>query len=86
MVNEGCEVLREGVALKPSDIDVTSIYGYGFPRHQGGPMNYAGSYGLKKMLTNIQTYEQEDPIFWKPSPLLIDLVETGRNFNDLNKN
>ena len=86
MVNEGCEVLREGVALKPSDIDVTSIYGYGFPRHQGGPMNYADSYGLKKMLTNIQTYEQEDPIFWKPSPLLIDLVETGRNFNDLNKN
>ena len=86
MVNEGCEVLRERVALKPSDIDVTSIYGYGFPRHQGGPMNYADTYGLEKMLTNIQTYEKDDPIFWKPSPLLIDLVETGRNFNDLNKN
>jgi len=49
-------------------------------------MNYADTYGLKKMLKNIHTYEQEDPIFWKPSPLLIDLVETGRSFNDLNKN
>ena len=85
MVNEACEVLREGVALKPSDIDVTSIFGYGFPRHRGGPMKYADMYGLDKMLSNIQAYEQEDPIFWKPSPLLVDLVETSRNFDDLNK-
>ena len=85
MVNEGCEVLREGVALKPSDIDVTSIFGYGFPRYRGGPMKYADIYGLDKMLSNIQAYEQEDPIFWKPSPLLVELVETGRNFDDLNK-
>ena len=85
MVNEGCEVLREGVALKPSDIDVTSIFGYGFPRYRGGPMKYADMYGLDKMLSNIQAYEQEDPIFWKPSPLLVELVETGRNFDDLNK-
>ena len=85
MVNEGCEVLREGVALKPSDIDITSIFGYGFPRYRGGPMKYADMYGLDKMLSNIQAYEQEDPIFWKPSPLLVELVETGRNFDDLNK-
>ena len=85
MVNEGCEVLREGIALKPSDIDVTSIFGYGFPRYRGGPMKYADMYGLDKMLSNIQAYEQEDPIFWKPSPLLVELVETSRNFDDLNK-
>ena len=85
MVNEGCEVLREGVALKPSDIDVTSIFGYGFPRYRGGPIKYADMYGLDKMLSNIQAYEQEDPIFWKPSPLLVELVETSRNFDDLNK-
>jgi len=42
-------------------------------------------YGLDKMLSNIQAYEQEDPIFWKPSSLLVDLVETSRNFDDLNK-
>lgn len=85
MVNEGCEVLREGVALKPSDIDVTFVYGYGFPRYRGGPMKYADMYGVQKMLTNIQKYEKEDPVFWKPSKLLTDMVAQGKKFDDLNK-
>jgi 3-hydroxyacyl-CoA dehydrogenase len=53
MVNEACEVLREGVALKPSDIDVTFVHGYGFPRYRGGPMKYADSYGLARLLDDI---------------------------------
>jgi 3-hydroxyacyl-CoA dehydrogenase len=85
MVNEACEVLREAVALKPSDIDVTFVYGYGFPRFRGGPMKYADGYGLDKMLDNIRTYETQDPVFWKPSPLLVELVATGKTFDDLNK-
>ena len=85
MVNEACEVLREGVALKPSDIDVTFVHGYGFPRYRGGPMNYADSYGLARMLDDIRRYGQHDPIFWQASPLLIELVASGQTFNDLNK-
>jgi 3-hydroxyacyl-CoA dehydrogenase len=85
MVNEGCEVLREGVALKPSDIDVTFVFGYGFPRFRGGPMKYADMYGLGKMLDNIRRYQKEDPVFWKPSLLLVDLVDTEKTFDDLNK-
>ena len=84
MVNEACEVLRETVALKPSDIDVTFVQGYGFPRFRGGPMKYADGYGLGKMLDNIRAYETEDPVFWKPSPLLVDLVAAGHTFEDLN--
>lgn len=84
MVNEACEVLREAVALKPSDIDVTFVQGYGFPRFRGGPMKYADGYGLGKMLNNICAYETEDPVFWKPSPLLVDLVTAGHTFEDLN--
>ena len=85
MVNEACEVLREAVALKPSDIDVTFVHGYGFPRFRGGPMKYADGYGLDKMLDNIRAYETQDPVFWKPSPLLVELVATGKTFDDLNK-
>lgn len=84
MVNEACEVLREAVALKPSDIDVTFVQGYGFPRFRGGPMKYADGYGLGKMLDNIRAYETEDPVFWKPSPLLVDLIAAGHTFEDLN--
>jgi len=85
MVNEACEVLREGVALKPSDIDVTFVHGYGFPKYRGGPMKFADSYGLARMLDDIRRYGQHDPIFWQASPLLIELVASGQTFNDLNK-
>ena len=85
MVNEACEVLREGVALKPSDIDVTFVHGYGFPRYRGGPMKYADSYGLARLLDDIGRYGQDDPIFWQASPLLAELVASGQTFNDLNK-
>ena len=85
MVNEACEVLREGVALKPSDIDVTFVHGYGFPRYRGGPMKFADSYGLARMLDDIRRYGQHDPIFWQASPLLVELVASGQTFNDLNK-
>ncbi|MFZ2100914.1 MAG: 3-hydroxyacyl-CoA dehydrogenase family protein, partial [Oricola sp.] len=42
MQAEARAVLAEGIALKPSDIDVTMVHGYGFPRHKGGPMFAAG--------------------------------------------
>ena len=85
MVNEACEVLRESVALKPSDIDVTFVHGYGFPRYRGGPMKYADSYGLDRLLGDIRRYGQDDPIFWQASPLLEELVASEQTFDDLNK-
>ncbi|RWB51021.1 MAG: 3-hydroxyacyl-CoA dehydrogenase, partial [Mesorhizobium sp.] len=41
MINEGANVVHEGIALRPLDVDVTFLYGYGFPRYRGGPMKYA---------------------------------------------
>ncbi|WP_039017170.1 3-hydroxyacyl-CoA dehydrogenase NAD-binding domain-containing protein [Halocynthiibacter namhaensis] len=85
MVNEGAKVLQEGVALRPSDIDVVALYGYGFPRYRGGPMKYADMYGLDNLLADLREFEAEDAHFWKPAQLLVDLVANGRSFEDLNK-
>lgn len=41
LVARGEKLLEEGVALRPGDIDIVYVYGYGFPPHQGGPMWYA---------------------------------------------
>ncbi|PQM55623.1 MAG: 3-hydroxyacyl-CoA dehydrogenase [Rhodobacteraceae bacterium] len=84
MVNEAAEVVREGIALRPSDVDVTKLFGYGFPRYRGGPMQYADTYGLDIMLADLQEFEKEDPIFWKPSSLIEKLVREGNNFDSLN--
>jgi 3-hydroxyacyl-CoA dehydrogenase len=40
-VNEAFKVLEEGIADKPSDIDVIYVYGYGWPDWRGGPMFWA---------------------------------------------
>jgi 3-hydroxyacyl-CoA dehydrogenase len=85
MINEAANVLHQGIAQRPSDIDVVFLSGYGFPRHRGGPMHYADSVGLDRVLADIRSYAQEDPAFWKPSPLLVQLAESGRPFASLNQ-
>ncbi|APA84375.1 enoyl-CoA hydratase/isomerase family protein [Paraburkholderia sprentiae WSM5005] len=84
MINEGANVVHEGIALRPLDVDVTLLYGYGFPRYRGGPMKYADSVGLPTILADIREFAKEDPLFWRPSPLLVDLVERGADFASLN--
>ncbi|MER1940775.1 3-hydroxyacyl-CoA dehydrogenase NAD-binding domain-containing protein [Castellaniella sp. FW104-16D08] len=85
MVNEGANVVHQGIALRPLDVDVVMLYGYGFPRYRGGPLHYADQIGLDKILADIQAFAAEDPHFWKPSPMLLQLVAQGRHFKDLNQ-
>jgi len=85
MINEGAKVVEEGIALRPLDVDVTLLYGYGFPRWRGGPMKYADLQGLDSVLADIRGYEAEDPRSWKPAKLLVDLVERGETFDSLNR-
>ena len=85
MVNEGAKVLEEGIALRPLDIDVTFLFGYGFPRWRGGPMKWADMQGLDKVLADIQEFAKEDALFWQPAALLQKLVAEGKNFDSLNQ-
>lgn len=84
MVNEGSRVIEEGIALRPLDVDVVFLNGYGFPRHRGGPMRYADSIGLPNILQDILDFSKEEPLFWRPSALLQRLVAEGRDFSSLN--
>jgi 3-hydroxyacyl-CoA dehydrogenase len=85
MINEGANVVHQKIALRPLDVDVTFVHGYGFPRYRGGPMQYADTVGLPQVLADIRAFAQEDPLFWQPSPLLVELVERGADFASLNK-
>jgi len=81
MINEGAKILDEGIAVRASDIDVTYVYGYGWPVYRGGPMHYANSLGLDKVLAKIRHYhETTGDDFWAPSPLLVSLAEQGKRF------
>jgi 3-hydroxyacyl-CoA dehydrogenase len=80
LVNEGARILEEGIAIRAGDIDVAWINGYGFPAHQGGPMFWADTYGLEKLLAAIEGFRKEDPHNWSPAPLLVELVKGGKSF------
>lgn len=41
MVNEAALLLEEGIAARPSDVDLVMVHGYGFPSHRGGPLFWA---------------------------------------------
>ena len=71
LVNVGANLLRDGIALRPGDIDIVYIYGYGFPPHHGGPMWYADEIGVPRVLADIRAFG------WEPSPVLTDLAQSG---------
>jgi 3-hydroxyacyl-CoA dehydrogenase len=84
MINEGANVVDQGIALRPLDVDVTLLHGYAFPRWRGGPMKHADTVGLPQVLADIRRFAADDPLFWRPSPLLVRLVERGADFDSLN--
>uniref|UniRef100_A0A8C2AQA5 Peroxisomal bifunctional enzyme n=1 Tax=Cyprinus carpio TaxID=7962 RepID=A0A8C2AQA5_CYPCA len=79
LANEGFRILEDGIAARPEDIDVIYLFGYGFPRHRGGPMFYASMVGLERVLERLEHYHQAHPDVphLEPSPLLKKLVACG---------
>ncbi|ODS91563.1 MAG: 3-hydroxyacyl-CoA dehydrogenase [Comamonas sp. SCN 65-56] len=83
LVNEAARILEEGIANKASDIDVVYIFGYGFPVHRGGPLNYANELGLFNVVQAMQRFARnplDDAAFWQPAPLLAKLAADGKTF------
>ncbi|SED37000.1 3-hydroxyacyl-CoA dehydrogenase NAD-binding domain-containing protein [Bradyrhizobium erythrophlei] len=84
MINEGAKILAEGIAARPSDIDVVWLYGYGWPIYRGGPMFWADTVGLKHIADRLAFYAKEtnDPSL-EPAPLLKKLADEGKTFASL---
>ena len=83
LINEGAKILAEGVALRPSDIDVVWIYGYGFPAYLGGPMFWADRLGLATVYDAMKRLHEEHGEWLEPAPLLQQLAQDGKGFSDL---
>ena len=82
MINEGALILDEGIALRPGDIDVVFVHGYGMGRYRGGPMHYADAVGVKNVYDDVQKYrERYGDLYWTPAPLLEQLAKDGQTFD-----
>ena len=80
LVNEAAAILAEGIASRPGDVNVVWVYGYGFPAFRGGPLRWADSVGLAKIVAEMGEFERLHGAVWKPAPLLAELAASGRSF------
>ena len=80
MANEGLKILGEGIALRAGDIDVAYVHGYGFPRHQGGPMYWAEQRGWGAVHETVQHYHASQGALWAPAPRLVELAARAQAF------
>lgn len=86
MINEGAHILEEGIAMRPGDIDVVWIYGYGWPVWRGGPMFYADQVGLPHIAERLAFYAgRSGDKGLEPAPLLTRLAAEGKGFSSLSQ-
>ena len=83
LINEGADILSEGVAQRAVDIDVVYINGYGFPIWRGGPMHHANAMGLDVVVEKLKKYQEltKNDVY-KPSDMLVKLAETSQRLGD----
>ena len=83
LVNEGADIIEEGVAQRAVDLDVVYINGYGFPIWRGGPMHHANAMGMKEVLNKLNKYHEltKNDTF-KPANLIKKLAEEDGKFGD----
>ena len=85
MINEGIQILDEGIATRAGDCDLIWVNGYGFPASRGGPLHYAEEIGLETVLTEMKKLQQQlgdyGRLWFKPAKLLEKLVESGTSLS-----
>ena len=80
MVNEAAQILDEGIAIRPGDIDVIWALGYGFPRYRGGLCYWAEQVGLDVIVARLRELEAAEGAYWSPSPALVRFAEADKGF------
>ena len=86
LINEGADILSEGVAQRAADIDVVYINGYGFPVWRGGPMHHANAMGIDVVIEKLEKYrELTGNDVYKPSEMLVKLANDNQKLGEAPK-
>jgi 3-hydroxyacyl-CoA dehydrogenase len=82
MINEGAKILEEGIAIRPSDIDVIWVTGYGWPAYRGGPMYYADTVGVGRIRDRLRELQAQHGDAFRPAALLDRMADADQRFAD----
>src|SRR5438874_5505805 len=79
MVNEAARCLDENVVASPEDADYGMILGTGFPAWRGGPLRFAESFGIKKLVEEMEKLARTNEKY-VPCTLLRKHAQNGTKF------
>ena len=80
VVNEGCRIVAEGIVDKPGDLDVSIVFGMGFPPYRGGPIKWADLVGASRIVSRLEGWARQFPSqagFFKPCDYLKKCASSG---------
>ena len=80
MVNEAAHCLEEQIVATPEDVDFAMIMGTGFAPFRGGPLRYADSLGVDKIVGAMEILADGGATQFKPCGLLRRMAATGIKF------
>ena len=61
-------------------MDLSMIYGTGFPPYRGGILRYADSWGIKNVHKKLEELEGKYGARFKPAALITEMTKSGKNF------
>ena len=85
VINECSKIVEEGIAYRPSDVDIAMIFGYNWPVYRGGPMFWADLIGLNNIVQKLEEFASLYGEAFKPSDLLLKLAKENASFASLNR-
>ena len=80
MINEAARCLEEQIVTDPADVDFAMIMGTGFAPFRGGPLRYADSVGIGKILSQMDALVAAGNRNFTPAIVLRNMAGKGQKF------
>jgi len=80
MINEAARCLEEEIAARAADVDFAMIMGTGFAPFRGGPLRYADTAGIGKIVDEMKRLADTGATYFAPSALLERTAAGRRRF------
>ncbi len=80
IINEAARCLEEHIVGTPGEVDLAMVLGTGFPPFRGGPLHYADSIAIAKVVEDLKRFTDGAGPHFAPCGLLSDMAKSGKRF------